>query len=186
MARRGNSRGQVASEASISLYRLLYNADKPLTFEEILSKLDGGFKNDAYRAYREDVGAESLDDAGREKAWRWWVDRLMASPSEKRRLIVETTDGSSVRSRSRENKVYSANREDPPTVRVQVLAWDLVPWTPEIGKVTARHVAGLKFLKALPSLRGKRLSTDVAEALDLAEEAIRGLPQEEEAPEKST
>lgn len=164
-------------ESSVSLYRLLY--EKPLTLDEIVKQMDTGFHNDAYRAYCAEVGTETLDEVGKRQAWRWWVRRLLRNGVSNGRVLAKNADGRPARrGGAAGSNVYAANRDKPPVVRVRVIEHQLVRWTPEIGKAARRHVGGLKFLRMLPALRAKRLPADVVEALMLAEEAIRGLPQE--------
>jgi hypothetical protein len=175
------------SPVVVDLYRLAYNAGRPLTFDELVDGLPSAYQNDANRWW---VSKEEA--AGRivpPDPWppsmlhsvkSEWAAEVVASAVHTRRLTADRADGKPSKSRaglSRNQLLYSANKEKPPRVEEQYVAirTRVVPWTPEIGATGRRHVAGIKFreeMARIESLGTKATKHDLEEALKLAVEAL--------------
>lgn len=178
----------------VFLYKLLHNAPVPMTFDEIVKEImmaPGNFSR-ACVDYQAHVGITggTLDEHGQEEAKRWWVLDLLTVPAGStdgvpkagaNKLFISTsprgrTQGVPLTSPDRR---WSANPDNPPKVWEERITRELVPWTPEIGAVGAKVSAGMRFLADLDAYRARhaKISHDVAEMLDSAEQAIRNTPR---------
>lgn len=179
------------SPVVVDLYRLAYNAGRPLTFDELVDGLPSAYQNDANRwwvAKEEAAGRILPPDPWPASMLRSvkaeWAAELVAAAVHSKRLTAERVDGKASRSKaglSRDQFLYSANKEKPPRVEEQyvVIRTRVVPWTPGIGASGRRHVAGIKFreeMRRIEDLGGKTTKHDLEEALKLADEALSHSP----------
>lgn len=174
---------EAASPVVVDLYRLAYNAGKPLTFDELVDGMPSAYQNDANRwwvAKEQAAGRIAPPDPWPASMLRSvkaeWLAEKVKSCVHTKRLSVNAADG---RSRTsglhRDQLLYSANKEKPPTVLEEVFVRRAVPWTPEIGATGRRHVAGIKFndeMARIKNLGSKATKHDLEEALSLAVEAL--------------
>jgi hypothetical protein len=135
-----------AKSSTVALYKYVYKAGRPVTFDEIVDNaLPPGMRAAAYNAYiehRKPEGEIFPDDywkieSNQDRVWRWWVGRVVQSSAETKRLSVSTQDGSPVRGKRREVLLYSPGR--PPLVRYE--DGKLRPWTTELDQEYERIVA---------------------------------------------
>jgi hypothetical protein len=158
--------GRVASAEAVALYALLARADHPLTFAEVCDGMPPAFRNDATRQYREwarkkqpDLDAAlnaisgELPDEVRQRAWQWWVRQQLANGLHYGSVLMKTKPGvtRSIRHATVEEKVWTANPDKPPTVRVPVYSESFVPvkWTPDgAGAEAPRLVRKARYLNA--------------------------------------
>lgn len=175
-------RGAPASAEVVELYRLLYLADRPLSFDEIADQLTSAYRSHAYRHYRDELIAEGVPikddkwtDREKQTAWLWWVGELVELSRKTKHINVTAQSGGRSTGKRRDQLVYTSNRDKPPTVMVQVTEERLVQWTPSIGDTGKRHAAGMSFLQQVRSvLDAPELdATTARELLELAEKAIR-------------
>jgi hypothetical protein len=173
------------SPVLVDLYRLAYNAERPLTFDELVDGLPSAYQNDANRwwvAREEAAGRIAPPDPWPSSMLRSvkaeWVAEAVASAVRTKRLTADRADGKPGRYKvgiPRDQLVYSANKENPPRVEEQYTATRVVPWTPEIGAAGGRHVAGIKFreeMARISALGTKATKHDLEQALKLAVEAL--------------
>jgi hypothetical protein len=52
---------KVASPVTVDLYRLAYNAGRPVTFDELVQGMPSSYQNDANRWYVDELKAEGKD-----------------------------------------------------------------------------------------------------------------------------
>jgi hypothetical protein len=176
---------KVASPVVVDLYRLAYNAGRPLSFDELVDGMPSAYQNDANRWW-----VEKEEAAGRivpPDPWPTsmlrsvkteWVAEQIQSAIDTKRFSVDRVDGRKSRNKAglpRDQLVYAANKANPPRVLEEVLVQRMVPWTPEIGATGRRHVAGMKFrdeMARIEALGTKATKHDLEEALTLAMEAL--------------
>ena len=187
---------KAASPVTVDLYRLAYNAGRPLTFDELVAGMPSAYQNDANRwwvAKEEAAGRIVPPDPWPVSMLRSvkaeWLGEEVASMVDTKRFSVETKDGRPARYSGRVKRdqlLYSAVKErpanrkgGPPMVIEEVLVRRVVPWTPEIGATGRRHVAGIKFRDEMARLQalgtgphGKATKSDMVAALELAMEAL--------------
>lgn len=175
-------RGGPASDEVVELYKLLYLADRSLSFDEIADQLPSAYRSHAYRQYRDAQIAQGVpikddkwSDREKQTAWHWWVGELVRTSTETKRVSISARDGSRLRGKRRDQLAYTANRDKPPSVMERVTEDRLVRWTPTIGDTGKRHAAGMSFLQQVrPVLDEPKLDLVKArELLELAEKAIR-------------
>lgn len=140
--------------ALIDLYRMLYNAKQDLTFDQLVDGMPSAYQNDANRHEVEARRREGRDIPGEPwssgqllAAKRDWVEGLVKFAIHEKRVLVNRSDGSgrSPRGRKRDELLYSANKNLPPSVSAWVLEEKTVKWTPEIGATGRRHMTGVRF-----------------------------------------
>jgi hypothetical protein len=138
-----------AKSSTVALYKYVYKAGRPVTFDEIVENaLPPGMRAAAYNAYIEHhktvTGGAIIDDGywekenNREITWRWWVGLVIELSSHNRHLIMGTQDGSPARGKRKESLLYTPGR--PPWVRYE--DGKLRPWTTELDQEYERIVAG--------------------------------------------
>jgi hypothetical protein len=179
--------------AVVDLYRVAYNAGRPVTFAELVDGLPSAYQNDANRAYakyRDEEGDDPIPDPWSRRQLRtaleWWVRGIIDHnrKGKEKHFIATLSDGSPLTGRpvAASEVVYTANRDKPPTVMEQVLVARPTKWTPEIGATGRRHVAGIKFRDQMARIeplgskvaikdRERRIA-ELEEALELATEAL--------------
>jgi hypothetical protein len=185
---------KAASPVVVDLYRLAYNAGRPVTFDELVDGLPSAYQNDANRwwvAKEEAAGRIAPPDPWPATMLRSvkaeWVSTLVTTMTDTQRFSVGRADGRPSRYRTnipRDQQVFSVVKEKtrggrggPPMVEEEVLVRRMVPWTPEIGATGRRHVAGIKFLdeaRRIQALGAKATKHDLEDALALAVEALIG------------
>jgi hypothetical protein len=173
---------KAASLVIVDLYRLVYNAGRPLSFDELVDGLPSAYQNDANRwwvAKEEAAGRPVPPDP-----WDWtllrraraeWTANMMNGAAFSRSFIGATRDGSGSQGRRRSELVYRPNRTRPPMVMADVTTRQMLPWTPEIGAAGRRLVRGVQFRDEWARLRsqsGKASRRDLLHALTLAAEAL--------------
>jgi hypothetical protein len=172
---------KVASSVIVDLYRIAYNAGRAVTFNELVDGLPSAYQNDANRWWvrkEEEAGRITPPDPWPASMLRSvkieWAAEYIRSSVHTQRLSVNARDG---RARTaglhREELVYSANKDKPPKVSVEVLKTETVDWTPEVGATGRRHVAGIKFREAMAGMDpDKATKAQLVEVLKLAAEAL--------------
>jgi hypothetical protein len=174
----------------LAIYKLLYRADRPLTFAEICDQLaqTTHYQNDANRAYGESGIPETkyLDkikgnwdaDILRD-AWEWWVDYQLNLARMNKRIITTRADGTPVTNNgqwghmSREDKAWTANRDHPPIVEARPITVGgvqfyperkRVAWSPDQDELIERENGRRRFLneaeKLLQHGQAKQVSID--------------------------
>ena len=177
-----------ASPVTVDLYRLAYNAGRPLSLDELVEGMPSAYQNDANRwwvAKEEAAGRIAPPDPWPASMLRSvkaeWVAEQVHTCVHTKRFSVNAVDGRPRRyaNSHRDGLVYSANKEKPPMVEEETLVKRMVPWTPEIGATGRRHVAGIKFRDEMARLQalgtgahGKATKSDMVAALELAMEAL--------------
>ncbi len=177
------------SPVLVDLYRVAFNAGRPLTFDELVDGLPSAYQNDANRwwvAKEESTGRIVPPDPWPPSMLRSvkaeWAAEVVASAVRAKRLSVDRSDGKPSRSKAglaRDQLIYSANKDNPPRVEEQYMATRVVPWTPEIGSAGRRHVAGIQFreeMARIDGLGGRATKHDLEQALQLAAEALSHEP----------
>lgn len=187
---------KAASPVVVDLYRLAYNAGRPVTFDELVDGLPSAYQNDANRWYVAQREAQGWD----KEAEPWsasqlrnvkaeWIRGQVETMRETRRFSLTDSEGRPVKPGPRTRDVlYSAVKEKrsngqggPPMVEEEILVRRMVPWTPEIGGTGRRHVAGIKFrdeMARIQALGTKATKHDLEIALALAVEALSSGPVE--------
>lgn len=189
-------RGRAASVAQVDLYRLLFNAARPLTFKEISEGLNSAYRNDAYRAYAESglpevrYIEEIKGDWSAElktAAWEWWVERQLQHARINKRINITRADGQQVEHVGqwahipRDEKAWSANPGKPPMVRetITTTVTNLVPWNPKIGQAGVRHTKKRRYLNTndevmalLDGIRDKKLAARLRQHMADGAEAL--------------
>jgi hypothetical protein len=175
------------SPVVVDLYRLAYNAGRPLTFDELVEGLPSAYQNDANRWWvaKEEAAGRILPPdpwppSMLHSVKTEWVAEVVASAVHTKRLTTDRADEKPIKSKaglSRDQLLYSANKERPPRVEEQyvVIKTRLVPWRPDIGAAGRRHVAGIKFreeIARIDDLGGRATKHDLEQALQLAVEAL--------------
>jgi len=162
-------RGRPASSQTVDLYRLLHEADHPMTLDEIAAEVGGmpsAYRTAANIAYREHLpqlnrhglpvkDTEPWTDADRDAAWRWWLGELVNSCRIKGLVIVTAQDGSDPNGKPRSKLAYTANRDHPPVTWAWGIGRRTAYWTPEIAATGARHLTGMRFLQESDELSMK-------------------------------
>jgi hypothetical protein len=185
---------KAASPVTVDLYRLAYNAGRPVTFKELVDGMPSAYQNDANRWYVDKMRAERIEL--RPDPWpadmlrsvmEMWVREEVRTMCNTRRFSVAHRDGGSAKGKPFTELVYEVRKEKasngqggPPMVWEEYLDRRLVPWTPEIGATGRRHVAGIKFRDEMTRVRAlgpKATKHDLEEALELAAEALSFGPQ---------
>ena len=181
-----------ASPVTVDLYRLAYNAGRPVSLDELVDGMPSAYQNDANRWWVEqeqaagrDIPAEPWSPSMLRSVKVEWLKERVASMLDTKRFSVEHADGSPIRNVGRvplADRRYSVRKEKasngqggPPMVLEEVLVQRIVPWTPEIGATGRRHVAGIKFrdeIARIHALGSKATKHDLEEALELAAEAL--------------
>lgn len=176
---------KAADPVTVDLYRLAYNAGRPLTFDELVDGMPSAYQNDANRwwvakqqADGWDIPEEPWSNSQQRLVKAEWIAHQVRVSCQTKRLSVTRKDGGSVRNASRiphSEKLYSANKQNPPMVLEEAFVQRVVPWTPEIGSTGRRHVAGIKFrdeMARIDALGSKVTKHDLEQALTLAMEAL--------------
>jgi hypothetical protein len=183
---------KAASPVTVDLYRLAYNAGRPVTFDELVDGMPSAYQNDANRWYVEkeekagkDVPPDPWSPSMLRAVYAEWLAEQVTVMVINKRFSSCLKDGRSGRFAGRTPRtemLYSAVKErrsngqgGPPMVWEEYLDRRLVPWTPEIGATGRRHVAGIKFrdeMGRIQALGSKATKHDLEEALELAAEAL--------------
>jgi hypothetical protein len=188
---------KAASPVIVDLYRLAYNAGRPVTFDELVDGMPSAYQNDANRwwvvkeqAEGRDLPPEPWSASHLRSVKSKWLEEQVDSMVNTKRFSVDLKDGRPVRYKGRTSRselLYSAVKEKrgrqggPPMVEEDVIVRHVVPWTPEIGATGRRHVAGIKFrdeMARITALGSKASKHDFEEALQLAVEALSYGPSE--------
>lgn len=147
---RSGPRGKAASTETVELFKLVFNAGRPVTFEEIVTGLPAAMRSHAYREYKQHLIEQAVpvkddgwNDQEKDAAWRWWVGRLVFSGVNTKRLIVETESGRSTRGATQEDKRYTPGIA--PMVDRVVSTTERVPWSPEVELPGVQAVAKANF-----------------------------------------
>ncbi|HSS10537.1 MAG TPA: hypothetical protein VLL25_11665 [Acidimicrobiales bacterium] len=177
---------KAASPVTVDLYRLAYNAGRAVTFDELVDGMPSAYQNDANRwwvareqAAGRDIPAEPWSASMLASVKREWVAEQVHSLVHTKRFSVNLKDGRPSRYKGRlgrDELVYSANKEQPPMVFEKVVVQRMVPWTPEIGGIGRRHMAGANFLAEvdrIAALGSKATKKDLEQAVELAKEALQ-------------
>jgi hypothetical protein len=183
---------KAADPVTVDLYRLAYNAGRPVTFDELVEGMPSAYQNDANRWYVQKLLAEGKDNIPAEP-WSAstlrsvkadWLQVAVDDMLRNKQFIPEDADGRRIKPgqhhppgvRYSAVKEIPANRKGgPPMVWEEALDRHLVRWTPEIGATGRRHVAGIKFRDAAARIQAagsKATKHDLEEALALAMEAL--------------
>ena len=147
-------RGRPASSQTVDLYRLLHEADHPMTLDEIAAEVGGmpsAYRTAANIAYREHLpqlnrhglpvkDTEPWTDADRDAAWRWWLGELVNSCRIKGLVIVTAQDGSDPNGKPRSKLAYTANRDHPPVTWAWGIGRRTAYWTPEIAATASNYI----------------------------------------------
>jgi hypothetical protein len=165
---------RAASAVVVDLYRIAYNAGRPVTFDELVDGLPSAYQNDANRWWLEehegyDIPPEPWSASHRRKVKCEWVAKLVSDMTGEKRFYPSQKDGRPARYKGalpRSELVYEAVKEiprrggkgGPPMVYEEYLARRLVRWTPEIGATGRRHMAGVQFMDEVRRL--ERLGKD--------------------------
>jgi hypothetical protein len=156
---------QPTSAALVDLYRMLYNSDNPLRFEEIVNQMPSAYQNDANRWWIEQNKKPTGPVTIKPEPWStedlrtvkadWISDLLGRAVKDKWAFSRRAGDDPSlpIGNTPREQLVFTANPNKRPYVRSQVDA--IVEWTPEIGAAGRRHVKGIQFRDALAEIEAK-------------------------------
>jgi hypothetical protein len=180
---------KAASPVIVDLYRLAYNAGRPVSFDELVDGMPSAYQNDANRwwvAKEEAAGRitppDPWPDTMLHSVKAEWLRTYVDEMTDTKRFSVGTSDGSPARGKSRDQLVYSAVKEKttagrggPPMVEEEIVVRRVVPWTPEIGAAGRRHVAGIKFrdeMARIEALGPQASKHALEEALKLAVEAL--------------
>jgi len=194
-----------ASPVTVDLYRLAFNAGRPVTFEELLDGMPSAYQNDANRWWVAKQKTNGFPVPDETKAWTpeelraikadWLVEQLNSMEHTKR-FSMFGPNGKKVGWRStipREQLTYEARKQKaangqggPPMVEEEVLVKRMVPWTPEIGATGRRHVKGVQFRDAMAQIRARgkhendgtfqASKKQLGDALELAAEALAYTP----------
>ena len=195
-------RGRPASVVQVDLYRLLFNAGKPLTFKEISEGLNTAYRNDAYRAYAESGLPEvrylneikgDWSPELKADAWEWWVERQLRFARDTKRISIARADGERVENVGqwahipRDDKVWAAHPDHPPMVRETVTTTNLVAWNPKVGQAGVRHTKKRRYLNTnnemmalLDGIRDKKLAAKLREHMADGAEALDDASQPED------
>jgi hypothetical protein len=176
---------KVASPVTVDLYRIAYNANRPVSFEELVDGMPSAYQNDANRWWVEkekaagrDVPHDPWSSSMLRSVKREWMIDQVATLTETKRFSVSLKDGrpGSNKGRTpRDQLLYSANKDNPPRVLEEKLEQRVVAWTPEIGATGRRHVAGIKFRDEMAHIRAKGVKVtkeELQKTLELADEAL--------------
>lgn len=183
------------TDSTVTLYRLLYEAGRPLTGAEIMDRFSPTARATAYQAWRvkeqalnHPVKENGWTDREKDTAWQWWIGQVIKRSRASGCVTSLSGKGGSGAMKDIVARMYSFNPDHPPTIKVKVLVEQTAKWSPEIGRIGQRHGAGMAFLQAVgPALAQPRI--DQAEArrlLELATEAIRALPTMSQTPSDQT
>jgi hypothetical protein len=196
---------EAASTVIVDLYRLAFNAGRPVTFEELLDGMPSAYQNDANRwwvAKEEAAGRIAPPDPWPASMLRSvkaeWLREQVRTMYNTKRFTVAHRDGGPAKGKPRDELVYQAKKEKarngqggPPMVEEEVLVRRMVPWTPEIGATGRRHMKGVQFRDAMARIRalgqhdkdGTFVASkkELGEALELAAEALAFTPARPDA-----
>jgi hypothetical protein len=194
---------EAASPVTVDLYRLAFNAGRPVTFDELLDGMPSAYQNDANRWYVEretalgkDIPAEPWSASMLRRVKAEWIEEQVNSMEHTKRFSMFGPNGKKIGWRStvpRDQVTYEVRKEKaangqggPPMVEEEVLVRRMVRWTPEIGATGRRHMKGVQFREAMARIRalGKHKDEtfvaskkELGEALELAAEALAFTPK---------
>ena len=179
-ASKGAARGPSTSSELVQVYRILSEAEQPLTVPQIAERFPRpGFISAAMQKYAKhqakaqpawlDGKSERWSDAAQAEAMTWWIREVVSNGIHSRIFTTKAKPG-----RSREGTYLPAR---PPKVRRRIWEekWIDVDWSPELEtELTRGHAAGMEFIAQLDDYRRKSKPSAATKALlALAERAIR-------------
>lgn len=163
--------GEGASQPQIELYRVVYEAGRPLTFKEICDGITPHFRYNACEWFRTRATEGLLTESDRllvttadkdgkpwadelmQYAWETWVEYLITRSNRSKRLSPTRLDGQAVSPQTlahvpRDQKVWTVNPDKPPMVSVTtyVEVKKTTPWTPHLARAGARQNQKRRYL----------------------------------------